>query len=73
MHLNGPTALSTVNRLNLQCLQRGLSFSAALRWKKFENERFYIPGEDVFARVWHGLTYDSRRWARRLDEVSILN
>ncbi|KAI6190960.1 putative fad oxidoreductase [Aphelenchoides bicaudatus] len=69
MHLKGSIALSTVNRLNLQTLQRGLAFSAALKWKKFENERFYIPGEDVFARVWHGLTYDSRRWARRLDEA----
>jgi len=33
------------------------------------NERYYVPGEDVFARVWHGLTYDGRRWSRRLDEA----
>lgn len=47
---------------------RRFSFTPLYRWQKFENERHYEPGEDI-RRVWHGLTYDFRRAARRYREV----
>lgn len=43
--------------------------STPLSWQKFENERHFEPGEDVMKRVWHGLSYDFRRWKRRFQEV----
>lgn len=38
-------------------------------WQNFENERHYEPGEELFKRVKHGLTYDLRRAQRRYKEV----
>lgn len=38
-------------------------------WQKFENERYFTPGEEVLKRVKHGLTYDFRRATRRYKEV----
>jgi FAD-dependent oxidoreductase domain-containing protein 1 len=39
--------------------------SSIRKWEKYENERYYAPGEDPLKRVWHGLTYDFKRWKRR--------
>ena len=49
---------------------RYISTTSPQLWKNYENERHYEPGEDVLKRVWHGLTYDFRRWKRRYNEVS---
>lgn len=43
--------------------------SSVSGWQDFENERHFEPGEDVMKRVWHGLTYDFRRWKRRYKEA----
>lgn len=61
--------LQRVNSSILLQQQRCFALSAQRKWKKYENERYYVPGEDIFGRVWHGLTYDVRRWSRRIDEV----
>lgn len=71
MRMARPLDLCSVHQLNSVFLHRGLAFSAARYWKRVENERFYVPGEDGFARVWHAFTYDVRRWSRRIDEVMI--
>ncbi|CAB3405883.1 unnamed protein product [Caenorhabditis bovis] len=51
--------------INSRCLQT----TRVDCWQNFENERHYEPGEDVMKRVWHGLTYDFRRWKRRYQEA----
>uniref|UniRef100_A0A7E4V1K9 FAD-dependent oxidoreductase domain-containing protein 1 n=1 Tax=Panagrellus redivivus TaxID=6233 RepID=A0A7E4V1K9_PANRE len=38
-------------------------------WEKYDNERHFEPGEDVLKRVWHGLTYDVKRWKRRYQQA----
>ncbi|VDM44965.1 unnamed protein product [Toxocara canis] len=43
--------------------------STPRKWQNFENERHFEPGEDVLKRVWHGLTYDFKRWKRRYKEA----
>ncbi|TKR81396.1 hypothetical protein L596_015270 [Steinernema carpocapsae] len=61
--LHTPLALLAAQRRLLH------STTGTFTWKKFENERHYEPGEDVPKRVWHGLTYDFRRWKRRYEEA----
>ncbi|EFO93823.1 hypothetical protein CRE_12628 [Caenorhabditis remanei] len=48
---------------------RLIHITAPVSWQRFENERHFEPGEDVMKRVWHGLTYDFRRWKRRFQEA----
>uniref|UniRef100_A0A0N4Z5L0 FAD-dependent oxidoreductase domain-containing protein 1 n=1 Tax=Parastrongyloides trichosuri TaxID=131310 RepID=A0A0N4Z5L0_PARTI len=48
---------------------RNLQGTKVKCWQKFENERHYEPGEDVPGRIWHGLTYDFRRWRRRFNDA----
>lgn len=52
------------NRIaNIKCIHT----TAINCWDKYENERYYAPGDDPLKRAWHGLTYDFRRWKRRYD------
>ncbi|VDD87417.1 unnamed protein product [Enterobius vermicularis] len=65
------TSLTTVCRGLIHKSWKSAAFhtSTVNRWQDFENERHYEPGEDVMKRVWHGLTYDIRRWKRRYNEA----
>ncbi|CAD5228094.1 unnamed protein product [Bursaphelenchus okinawaensis] len=58
----------TDSTLKLQ-LVRGIQSTVVNRWREYENERYYEPGEDVLNRTWHGLTYDYRRSKRRFREA----
>ncbi|KAK0404837.1 hypothetical protein QR680_017657 [Steinernema hermaphroditum] len=55
--------------VRLAVQKRLLHTTNVLGWQKYENERHFEPGEDVPKRVWHGLTYDFRRWKRRFNEA----
>uniref|UniRef100_A0A1I7SFP6 FAD-dependent oxidoreductase domain-containing protein 1 n=1 Tax=Bursaphelenchus xylophilus TaxID=6326 RepID=A0A1I7SFP6_BURXY len=61
-------SISTGSSISV-AINRGIHASAVRKWRDYENERHYEPGEDVFKRVWHGLTYDYRRARRRYAEA----
>ena len=48
---------------------RLLQTSSVKLWEKYDNERHYEPGEDPMGRLWHGLTYDFRRWKTRYNKA----
>lgn len=61
--------LSCKNFLFFALSARHLSTTPVRFWQNFENERHFEPGEELFKRVNHGLTYDFRRARRRYKEV----
>ncbi|KAE9550122.1 hypothetical protein FO519_006659 [Halicephalobus sp. NKZ332] len=48
---------------------RFLQNTSVRLWEKYDNERHYEPGEDPMGRLWHGLTYDFRRWKTRYNKA----